>query len=44
METNYIFILNPAAGKNRTALNMIPDIQKICGKQGLKYQIHISQR
>ena len=43
METNYIFILNPAAGKNKTALNMIPDIQKICGKQGLKYQIHISQ-
>jgi len=43
MEINYIFILNPAAGKNKTALNMIPDIQKICGKQGLKYQIHISQ-
>ena len=40
---NYIFILNPAAGKNKTALSMIPHIQKACGKAGLKYQIHISE-
>lgn len=43
MEINYIFILNPAAGKNKTALSMIPDIQKTCNKAGLRYQIHISQ-
>lgn len=40
---NYIFIFNPAAGKNKTALSMIPHIQKACGKAGLKYQIHISE-
>ena len=40
---NFVFILNPAAGKNKTALNMIPDIQKTCDKAGLKYQIHISK-
>ncbi len=39
----YIFILNPAAGKNKTALNMIPSIQKACKKAGLHYQIHISE-
>ena len=40
---DYIFILNPAAGKNKTALSMIPDIQKACNKAGLNYQIHISE-
>ncbi len=40
---NFVFILNPAAGKNKTALNMIPDIQKACNKAGLNYQVHISQ-
>ena len=40
---NFVFILNPSAGKNKTALNMIPDIQKTCDKAGLKYQIHISK-
>ncbi|MBR5521105.1 MAG: hypothetical protein IKU54_03825 [Oscillospiraceae bacterium] len=39
----YIFILNPAAGKNKKALGMIPDIQKLAKKHGLDYQIHISQ-
>lgn len=39
----YVFILNPAAGKNKKALNMIPNIQKLCKKHGLNYQIHISQ-
>ena len=39
----YIFILNPAAGKNKTALNMIPSIQKACKKAELHYQIHISE-
>lgn len=39
----YVFILNPAAGKNKKALGMIPDIQKICAKHNLNYQIHISQ-
>ena len=40
---NYIFILNPAAGKNKKALSLIPDIQKICEKHHLEYQIHISK-
>ena len=40
---NYVFILNPGAGKNKTALAMIPDIQKACNKAGLNYQVHISQ-
>jgi len=40
---NYIFILNPAAGKNKKALSLIPDIQKLCKKNGLHYQIHISE-
>ncbi len=39
----YYFILNPAAGKNRKALSMIPDIQKICEKHKLDYRIHISK-
>ena len=39
----YIFILNPAAGKNKTALNMIPSVQKACKKAELHYQIHISE-
>ncbi|MBQ8604345.1 MAG: YegS/Rv2252/BmrU family lipid kinase [Oscillospiraceae bacterium] len=39
----YVFILNPAAGKNKKALNMIPNIQKLCKKHGLSYQIHISR-
>lgn len=40
---NYVFIINPAAGKNKTALNMIPHIQKACKRAGLNYQIHISE-
>lgn len=40
---NYIFILNPAAGKNRKALSMIPEIQKYCDRRGLEYRIHISK-
>lgn len=39
----YIFILNPAAGKNKSALAMIPNIQKSCEKNHLDYRIHISQ-
>ena len=40
---DYIFIINPAAGKNKAALNMIPSIQKACNKAALHYQIHISE-
>ncbi len=39
----YLFLLNPAAGKNKKTLSMIPDIQKICEKNGLNYRIHISK-
>ncbi len=38
-----IFILNPAAGKNKKALSIIPDIQKICEKQNVDNRIHISK-
>ncbi len=38
-----IFILNPAAGKNKKALSIIPDIQKICEKHNIEYRIHISK-
>lgn len=39
----YIFVLNPAAGKNRAALSLIPAIQKICSKHKISPQIYISQ-
>ena len=39
----YIFVLNPAAGKNRAALSLIPTIQKICSKHKISPQIYISQ-
>ena len=39
----HIFILNPAAGKNTRALSLIPQIQKVCKKHDVKYQIHISE-
>ena len=39
----YVFILNPAAGKNKKALSLIPEIQTVCEKHGLDYQIHISK-
>lgn len=39
----YIFVFNPAAGKNRAALSLIPDIQKICAKCGIEPRIYISR-
>lgn len=39
----YIFVLNPAAGKNRAALSLIPHIQKICSKHKISPRIYISQ-
>ena len=38
----YIFILNPAAGKNKAALSFIPKIQKAFKDNGGNYEIHIS--
>ncbi len=38
----YIFILNPAAGKNKAALSYIPRIQKYFEDSGQSYEIHIS--
>lgn len=30
----YIFVVNPAAGKDKKALSLIPEIQKVCEKTG----------
>ncbi len=39
----FIFIMNPAAGKNRKILDLIPTIQKICKKKNLDYSLHLSE-
>lgn len=39
----YIFIINPAAGKDKQALTLVPQIQKICKKHNFSYRVHISQ-
>lgn len=39
----YIFVANPAAGKNKDALSLIPKIQKVCQKHRINPVVHISQ-
>lgn len=39
----YVFILNPEAGKNHKALSMVPIIQRLCKKYNFNYQIHMSE-
>ncbi len=39
----YIFIVNPAAGKQNKILQYIPNVQKLCAKLKLDYIIHVSE-
>ena len=39
----YIFVVNPAAGKDKKALSLIPEIQKVCKKAGAECEIYISK-
>ena len=39
----YIFVVNPAAGKDKKALSLIPEIQKVCEKTGAECEIYISK-
>ncbi|MDY4585777.1 MAG: diacylglycerol kinase family lipid kinase, partial [Oscillospiraceae bacterium] len=39
----YIFVVNPAAGKDKKALSLIPEIQKACEKTGAECEIYISK-
>lgn len=36
----HVFILNPAAGKNQKALNLLPRIEQVCQKHGLDFAVH----
>ncbi len=36
----HVFIINPAAGKNKAACDMIPKIKKFCGEKQLDYMVH----
>lgn len=38
----HIFIVNPAAGKNHAATDLIPAIRAACERQGCEYTIHIT--
>ncbi len=39
----HVFILNPAAGKNKKALNLLPRIEQVCQKHGLDYVVHTTE-
>ncbi|MFI3238640.1 MAG: YegS/Rv2252/BmrU family lipid kinase [Lachnospiraceae bacterium] len=39
----YVFVLNPAAGKNNKILDYVQEVQKHCKKQGASYEIHVSE-
>lgn len=39
----YVFVINPAAGKNNKIINYAQKIQKQCKKLKLEYTIHISE-
>ncbi|MGB4985408.1 MAG: YegS/Rv2252/BmrU family lipid kinase [Erysipelotrichaceae bacterium] len=39
----YVFIVNPKAGKNEKGMELIPNIEKTCQDKNIKYQIHVSK-
>ena len=39
----HVFILNPAAGKSDQTPRYAQDIDRICGKRGLDYEICVSK-
>lgn len=39
----HVFILNPAAGKKKKALNLKPQIKKVCEKHRLSYEIYTTE-
>lgn len=39
----HVFILNPAAGKNKKALNILPRIKTVCRKHDLEYTVYTTE-
>ena len=38
----HVFILNPAAGKKKTALELLPQIEKLFSRYDLEYAVHVT--
>ena len=40
----HIFVINPAAGQGKSLNFIKPEIEKICAKYSLDYEIHVTEK